>query len=149
MPAYHGAEQARVEASPQACFDALTDYEHLHEWQPVLRDVTVRERDEQGRGSVVDYTLDAKVKTVRYSLRLRYDEPHAISSEYLGGDFRNFAAEWRFEDLGDGTTEVSLTVDIDPGRFVPGALRSRIRDFVMSRAVRDLQEHLEGARAER
>ena len=142
MPPYGDLRTAEIRASPQACFDALTDYERLPEWQGAVRSVQVLERDEQGRGSVVEYEVDARFKTVRYRLRQIYDAPHRLASEYLGGDFRDFAGEWRFHPTGDGT-RAELDLRIDPGRFVPGPLRSAIADAVMRRALQDLQRHVE------
>jgi ribosome-associated toxin RatA of RatAB toxin-antitoxin module len=136
-------ERTTVDAPPQACFDALTDYERLPEWQGAVKAVDVLERDEAGRGLVVEYAVDAKVKTVRYRLRQVYDEPHRLASEYLGGDFRDFCGEWRFDERDDGSTDVELELTIDPGRFVPGPVRNAIREFVMTRAMRDLKAYLE------
>jgi ribosome-associated toxin RatA of RatAB toxin-antitoxin module len=136
-------ETTTVAAPAQACFDALTDYERLPEWQGAVKSVDVLERDEQGRGLVVEYAVDAKVKTVRYRLRQVYDEPHVLGSEYVGGDFRDFSGEWRFTERDDGTTEVELELEIDPGRFVPGPVRSAIREYVMTRAMRDLRRYVE------
>jgi ribosome-associated toxin RatA of RatAB toxin-antitoxin module len=136
-------ERTTVDAPPQACFDALIDYERLPEWQGAVKAVDVLERDEAGRGLVVEYAVDAKVKTVRYRLRQVYDEPHRLASEYLGGDFRDFCGEWRFDERDDGSTDVELELTIDPGRFVPGPVRNAIREFVMTRAMRDLKAYLE------
>jgi ribosome-associated toxin RatA of RatAB toxin-antitoxin module len=142
MPAYGECQSAEINASPQACFDALTDFERLPEWQGAVRNVEVLERDEHGRGAIVEYEVDARVKRVRYRLRQVYDEPHRLASEYLGGDFRDFAGEWRFIELDDGRTRAELDLHIDPGRLVPGPVRSLIADAVMNRALRDLQRHL-------
>jgi ribosome-associated toxin RatA of RatAB toxin-antitoxin module len=142
MPAYGECKSVEIEASPQACFDALTDFERLPEWQGAVRDIEVLERDEQGRGAIVEYEVDARVKRVRYRLRQVYDEPHRIASEYLGGDFRDFAGEWRFIQLDGGRTRAELDLRIDPGRLVPGPVRALIADAVMHRALRDLQRHL-------
>jgi ribosome-associated toxin RatA of RatAB toxin-antitoxin module len=142
-PLYSDCRTAIVDASAQACFDALTDYERLPEWQGAVRGARVLERDAEGRGAVVEYEVDARVKTVRYRLRQIYDEPRRLASEYLGGDFRDFCGEWRFEPTGDGRTRVELDLRIDPGRFMPGLLRSAIADAVMRRALRDLKAHVE------
>jgi ribosome-associated toxin RatA of RatAB toxin-antitoxin module len=142
MPA--ALETTTIAAPAQACFDALTDYERLPEWQGAVKSVEILERDEQGRGLIVEYAVDAKVKTVRYRLRQCYDgAPHRLGSEYVGGDFRDFSGEWRFIERDDGTTEVELDLDIDPGRFVPGPVRNVIREYVMTRAVRDLKAYVE------
>lgn len=142
--AHAECRSCEIGASPQECFDALTDFERLPEWQGAVREVRVLERDEQGRGAVVEYEVDARLKTVRYRLRQIYDEPRRIASEYLGGDFRDFAGEWRFEPLDGDRTRAELDLRIDPGRFVPGPLRAAISDAVMRRSVRDLEAHIKG-----
>jgi ribosome-associated toxin RatA of RatAB toxin-antitoxin module len=143
MPFYGDCQSAQIAASPQRCFDALTDFERLPEWQRAVKDVRVLERDAHGRGTVVEYVIDARFKTVRYRLRQVYDEPHRLASEYLGGDFRDFCGEWRFDPLGDSHTRVELDLRIDPGRFVPRLLRAGIADAVMRRALRDLKSYVE------
>ena len=143
MPSYGQCHEADVDAPPAACFAALTDYERLPEWQGAVKQARVLERGEDGRGSVVEFVVDAKLKTVRYRLRQVYDEPRRLGSEYLGGDFRDFAGEWRFIALDGGRTRVELDLRIDPGRFVPGPIRGAIADAVMRRALSDLKRHLE------
>jgi ribosome-associated toxin RatA of RatAB toxin-antitoxin module len=141
MPAYGECRSTDIAAPPRACFAALTDYERLPEWQRAVCAARVLERDARGRGTVVEYEVDARVKRVRYCLRQIYDEPHRIASEYLGGDFRDFAGEWRFVALGEGRTHAVLDLRIDPGRFIPGPVRNLIADAVMRRALSDLQRH--------
>ena len=145
MAGYGDCRVEEIAATPQACFDALTDYERLPEWQGAVKEARVLERGADGRGSVVEFVVDAKLKTVRYRLRQVYDEPHRLGSEYLGGDFRDFSGEWRFIALDGGRTRVELDLRIDPGRFVPGPIRGAIADAVMKRALADLQAHVEAA----
>ena len=144
MPAYGELRSEDIAATPQQCYDALTDFERLPDWQGAVRSIEVLERDEQGRGTVVRYEVDAKVKRVRYTLRQEHDPPGRLGSQYVEGDFRDFAGEWRFTPDGDGRTHVELDLRFDPGRFVPGPLRGAISDAVMRRALRDLKTHLEG-----
>lgn len=143
MASYGECQSAEIAATPQACFAALTDFESLPRWQGAVRDVEVLERDGEGRGTVVEYVVDVRFKTVRYRLRQIYDEPHRLASEYLGGDFRDFCGEWRFEPRGAQATHVELDLRIDPGYLVPGVLRRAISDAVMRRALRDLKAFLE------
>lgn len=143
MTTYGTCRSAEIDASPQECFDALTDYESLPSWQRAVRKAEVLERDDEGRGTVLEYEIDAKFKTVRYRLRQCYDEPHRVTSSYLEGDFRDFNGEWRFVELPGGRTRAEVDVDIDPGRFVPGPVRKAISDAVMRRAVLDLKHHVE------
>ena len=143
MPDYGDCRSTEIAATPQQCYDALTDFERVPEWQGAVRSIEVLERDGQGRGTVVAYEVDAKLKRVRYTLRQVHDPPDRLGSEYLGGDFRDFAGEWRFVALGGGRTRAELDLRIDPGRFVPGPVRKAISDAVMRRALQDLKAHLE------
>lgn len=143
MAGYAATKTVEVGASARACFEALADLDAMPEWQSSLKAVTVEERDAQGRGTVVEYALDAKVRTVRYRLRLDYDEPVRIGSEYLDGDFENLQAEWRFEPRGEKRCEVTLDIRLDPGRFVPGPVRRIVQEVVLSRALKDLQQRVQ------
>jgi ribosome-associated toxin RatA of RatAB toxin-antitoxin module len=147
MGSYGDCRTIEVDAPPERCYALMTDYERIPSWQGAVKSIDVLERDEQGRGSVLAYEVDAKVKVVRYRLRQVYDEPRRLASEYLGGDFRDFSGEWRFTPLDGGRTHVELELRIDPGRFVPRPLRGAISDAVMRRALRDLKTHLERQRA--
>ena len=144
MGSYGDCRTIEIDVPPERCFALMTDYERIPSWQGAVRSIRVLERDEQGRGTVVAYEVDAKVKRVKYRLRQVHDPPERLGSEYLDGDFRDFAGEWRFKPAGDGRTHVELDLRIDPGRFVPGPLRGAISDAVMRRALSDLKTHLEG-----
>lgn len=148
MSLYGEARQAEIDATPEACYAALVDFERVPEWQGSVRSARVLERDERGRGSVVEFEVDAKVRTVRYRLRQIHEPPHRLASEYLGGDFRAFAGEWRFERLPDGRTRAHLELAIDPGRFVPRPIRALISEAVMARAVADLKVHVEAGKGQ-
>ena len=146
MPSYGDCRSIEVDAPPDVCFEVLSDVERMADWQRAVCDVEILERDADGRAAVVEYLVDARVRKVRYRLRQFYDPPALVRSEYLGGDFREFAGEWRFVGIGNGRTRAELELRIDPGRFVPAPLRGAISDAVMRRALGDLKAHLEGAR---
>ena len=147
LPSYGDCRSIVVDAPPSSCFDAISDVEHVADWQSSVRRADVTERDARGRAAVVEYEIDARVRRVRYRLRQTYRAPHSIRSEYLGGDFRDFSGEWRFVGLPRRRTRVELDLRIDPGRFVPGPVRGLISDAVMRRALTELKAHVEGAPA--
>jgi uncharacterized membrane protein len=132
------AAHSIVVAAPQrACYDAVCDFESYPRWQSAVRAVEVR------ADGTVAFEVDAKLKTIRYVLRYFFEEPERIWWEYVEGDARNVAGDYRFEDLGDGTTRCTYQLDIDPGGFVPGPVRKILRDQVMKSSVADLKTHLE------
>jgi ribosome-associated toxin RatA of RatAB toxin-antitoxin module len=145
VPGYGEQRELLVAAPPERCYAAITDIANLPTWQGALRRAAVLETDARGRPSVVEFEVDAKVRTVRYRLRHVHDPPHRLGSEYLGGDFRDLSGEWRFLARPGGATCVQLDMTIDPGRFVPGPLRRVIADAVLRRSLEDLRRHLEGS----
>jgi uncharacterized membrane protein len=139
----HVEQQITIDAPPQACFDALTDYETFADWQEAVKSCEVLSRDDHGRGREVELAVDAKVKTVHYRLRYEYEEPHRIGWDYLEGDVKEIDGEYIFEDLGDGRTLATYSLAIDPGVWVPGPLQRLLSEGVMRGHMKDLKRRVE------
>jgi ribosome-associated toxin RatA of RatAB toxin-antitoxin module len=139
----HGQQQALIPASPQDCFDAITDYETFPDWQDAVKSVEVVSRYENGLGREVSFVVDARVKTISYRLEYSYDEPGRIEWDYLGGDVRDIDGSYDFEDQGDGTTLATYSVLLDAGVWMPGPVRKVLSGQVMKRSVEDLKRRVE------
>lgn len=142
MPIYEATQTIGIDAPPQACFDVLTDYASMPQWQSRVVEARVLSTDDGGRGREVEYAIDVKLRTVRYRLAQTYEEPSYIGSEYLGGDFRDFAGDYRFAPEGNGTL-VTFHLRIDPGLRVPGPIARMLNEAVMGRALQDLKRRVE------
>lgn len=138
------ARQIEIESSPQECFDALIDYDTIVDWQSAAESADVLERYDDGRGKVVEWHVDAKVKKIRYRLEYHYEEPHRITWDFLEGDVKELDGDYRFEEQPSGSTLVTLTLHIDPGIWVPGKIAKMLNDQMMSRSLRDLKDRVEG-----
>ncbi len=150
---WHEAETSVVIAArPRDCFDVLIDCIGMPEWQVGLRACTVSSRDKHGRPKDVAFEVDAIVKTMKYTLRHSYDEPHRITGEYLDGDFKDFAGEWLMEDTASGGTKVTFKVGIDPGAWVPGHLARTLNQQILRESVErlktEVEQRLQGAERE-
>jgi uncharacterized membrane protein len=137
-------QQIVVEGTPQECFDALVDYESFPSWQRAVKSVSVETRDSAGRGEEVSFEIDAKVRTIRYTLRYSYEPPGRISWDYVSGDVKDVDGEMVFEDRGDGTTLATYSLALDPGVWLPGPLQKVLNDQVMKGSVEDLKRRVEG-----
>lgn len=135
--------QTAIAAPPQACFDELTSYEELTEWQGALERCEVIERDSEGRGEVVEYDISTPIRTLRYRLRHTYDEPTSILGELVEGDVRGFRGSWTFEPQG-AETLATFSLSIDPGFWVPGKVKEMLHQTVMKRTLEDLRKRVEG-----
>jgi uncharacterized membrane protein len=136
-------QQVLIRALPQACFEALLEYETFPEWQSAVKWVEVVTRDDSGRGREVHFEIDARVKTVRYELEYTYEPPHRIAWSYLGGDIRNVDGEYIFEDRGDGSTLATYSLVLDPGVWLPERLARAVNQQVMKRSVEELRTRVE------
>ncbi len=145
MGATRAERQIVIEERPQTCFAAFLDYESFPEWQRAVKGVDVLSRDNEGRGKEVAFEIDARVKTVRYTLDYGYEEPHLITWRYVEGDVRDVEGEFVLEDQGDGTTLATYALRIDPGVWLPGRVANMLNEHVMQGAVEDLKSRVEGA----
>lgn len=137
------SEHAEVIAgTPAACLDALLDFDTYPEWQTAVESVSVRE---PGSDPVVEFRVDARVRTIRYVLRYHPEPPSRLWWEYVEGDARDVSGEFLLDDLGDGTTRATYRLDVDPGRFVPGPVRKLLTEGVMRTSVRDLKKRVESS----
>jgi hypothetical protein len=140
----HAERQIQIAGEPADCFDAITDYESFPDWQRAVKDVDVISRDGRGRGKEVAFEIDAKLRTVRYTLDYSYEEPHHVSWAFVEGDPKDVDGELVLEGGSDGGTLATYSLRIDPGVWLPGPVVSLLNEQVMQGALEDLKARVEG-----
>jgi ribosome-associated toxin RatA of RatAB toxin-antitoxin module len=134
-----------VEASLEKLFEVATDFEAYPEWNPNIKSVEIRERDDAGRGKLVWYEVDAKIKRLKYTLEYDYSgAPESFSWKLVDGDVKELRGSYRFDEFGD-VTEVEYETAIDPGFKVPGMLKRQAEKQIVKGALADLKKRAEGA----
>lgn len=132
-----------VKATTAEIFDVAVDFEAYPEWNSDIRQVEIRERDEDGRGKLVWYEVDAKIKKLRYVLEYEYsDAPDSFSWQLSEGDVRELRGSYRFDEF-DDITEVRYEMAIDPGFKVPGMLKRQAEKQIVKGALEDLKNRVE------
>ena len=148
MGTISGERSVEIDAPVERCYEIASDIDHAPEWQGSLKDVEVLERDDQKRALVVETESDAKVKTVRSTLRFSYEEPTAIRWVQEKGETKALTGSWTFEDLGGNRTRATYALDADPGRILGMLLRgpaeAKVRDFLLGDAADGLKQKAEG-----
>ena len=145
MGAKRAERQIVVDAGPRRCFEAMVDYESFPDWQRAVHSCEVLTRDEAGRGKQVAFEVDAKLRTISYTLDYSYEEPHLISWRYVEGDVRDVDGEFVLEDRGDGSTLATYALRLDPGLWLPGKVLTMLSEQVMHGSMEDLKRRVEGA----
>lgn len=100
-------------------FEVLVDYESYPEFVDGVSSVNVIEQNEEG--ATVEYGLNL-IKKFKYTLNLEHVRPTSVSWSFDSGDlFKINQGSWELEDNGDGTTEVTYSVELDVKGFFPGS----------------------------
>ena len=132
-----------VNAAREDIIAALLDFDSYTTWQNGVLECNVKERDAEGRGSLVEMYVDAKIKKLRYTVRYRYDLPNSLGWDYVGGDLKECQGTYTFTEKDPHTTEVSIDLETDPGFFVPGPMKKLIKDQSIKNSMRDLKKRVE------
>ena len=134
-----------INAPQDKIVDALTDFERYTEWQSGMLDCTVKERDDEGRGTLVDIYVDAKIKKIRYTTRYWYELADGrMGFDLVEGDLKECTGVYRFVPQDDGSTQVSIDITTETGFFVPGPMKKLIRDQSLKNSMRDLKKRVGG-----
>jgi uncharacterized protein YndB with AHSA1/START domain len=132
-----------IAATPDEVFDAITDYETFPGWQSAVLATQVTEREAaSGLGEVVEYEVDGKIRTIRYTLRYHYDRPEKISWDFLEGHGINrMDGGYELRDSGGGTS-ATYRVGIDVSG-IPGPILKRTHKATIKKANQDLKAEAE------
>lgn len=143
------AEQAReqitIEAPVEACFATLVDFDRYPEWVDDLKDVSVVERDELGRGVLVEFRAAGMGRSTTY--RLRYDyggAPRRLGWTLAEGDItRAIDGAYLLRGADAGATDVEYELSIDLIMPIPGFVKRRAEDRIIKSALQALKARVE------
>ena len=138
-------EHMSVAAPPERCFAVVADLERYPEWAADIKEVEVKERDEQGRPQLV--TLRAAAFGRSTSMTLAYDyaqAPHVLAWKLTQGDITTkWDGSYVFEPNGDGGTDVTYHVEAELRVPIPGFIKMRATSRIMATAMRELKARVE------
>jgi ribosome-associated toxin RatA of RatAB toxin-antitoxin module len=139
------AYSAKINAPQDTIVDALLDFDHYFEWQSGVLECTVKERDDEGRGTLIEMYVDAKIKKIRYTARYFYAlDDGRMGFDLVDGDLKECTGRYTFRPQDDGSTTVSIDITTEVGFFVPGPLKKLIRDQSLKNSMRDLKKRVGG-----
>ena len=143
------AEQATehmiVSASPARCFSVSSDIEAYPEWAAPIKQVTVEQRDEEGRPKVVTFRTASFGRSTSYTLAYDYSQaPDVLSWVQTKGDITSkLDGSYVFKPLADGGTDVTYHLEVEMKVPLPGFIKMRAQSRIMSIALRDLKARVE------
>lgn len=136
-----------IEASQADCFAAILDFERYPEWSSAVSGARIIERDAAGVGTVVEFTIDAKVKTIRYVLEYKHKKPTSLTWKAIDGDIESIEGAYRFRKLSADRTEASCHQQITLGFWLPGPLRRLAERTALAQSVNEFKAYVEKLQA--
>jgi carbon monoxide dehydrogenase subunit G len=143
-----GSSSAEIDASVDAVWAVVEDVLIAPEWQGGLSAMTALEKDEQGRAVVVETSTDAKVREIKTRVRFDYSgAPTRLSWVQEKGDLKSVEGSWTLEELGEGRTRATYSLEADPGRvlgmLLRGPVESAVRAMLVNARAGELKKYVE------
>ncbi len=142
-----GSASSEIEAPLEQVWAAVEDVLAAPEWQGGLDAISALEHDADGRATLVETESDIKVKRVKARVRFSYEGPHRLTWTQEHGDMKSVEGSWELEDLGEGRTRATYTIDADPGRvlgmLIRGPVEAATRAIFLNGRSEELKRYVE------
>jgi carbon monoxide dehydrogenase subunit G len=144
-----GSSSAEIDAPIEQVWKLVEDVEKAPDWQGGLKDVEALERDDEGRATLVESSSDAKVRTIKSTIRFTYGGPTHLSWSQEKGELKSVDGSWQLEDLGDGRTRATYSLEVELGRMlgmvIRGPLVDGLRGMLVNARAGELKQAIENA----
>ena len=142
MGTIDGSASTEIEAPIGAVYAVAADVEGSPRWQPEIKVAECIERDGDGNQTLVHMETDAKVRTLGADMRFSYEAPTRISWVQEEGDLKSVEGSWELEDLGDGRTAVTYSLEVDLGRMLGMVIRGPLVGVLRGQLIDTMPEKL-------
>jgi len=138
-----GSDSIVVAAPIEACLAVASDFERYPEWARDVKQATVRERDSEGRPTVVEYRASALGRSTHFTLRYVHSQlPDRLSWSMIDGDImRSITGSYAFMTV-EGGTRVEYTLSIELVLPLPGFVKRRAEMRILS-SLKELKARIE------
>jgi ribosome-associated toxin RatA of RatAB toxin-antitoxin module len=116
MTLIEGSASGDVDGGLERCWAVVEDLSRAPEWQQGVQEVTVLQRDDQGRPLICDVVIDAKFRQVRCRVRCEYAAPRRMSFTRISGEIATLQGSWDLQPAGPDRTRATYTLAVDPGK---------------------------------
>jgi ribosome-associated toxin RatA of RatAB toxin-antitoxin module len=147
MAGISGSSTADIDAPLDSVWALVEDVPSAPEWQGGLKAIHVLERDDQGRATQVEAETDAKVTTIKSTVRFQYNGPRTLSWTQEKGGLKSVDGRWELEDLGGERTRATYSLEVELGRrlgmVIRGPLVDLLRASLVSARAGELKKQIE------
>ncbi len=130
-----GSSTSEIDAPIDQVWALVEDVERAPEWQGGLKALRALERDEHGRPTLCESESDAKVRTVKSTVRFSYDGPTSLRWRQEKGEMKSVDGSWTLADLGGDRTRATYDLEVDLGRVLSLVIRGPLIDLLRGMLV--------------
>jgi uncharacterized protein YndB with AHSA1/START domain len=130
MAVLTGSSTAEIDAPLERVWALVEDVERAPGWQGGLKGIRALERDDEGRATLCQTEGDAKVRTVKSTVRFTYNGPTTLAWRQEKGELKSVDGRWELEDLGGNRTRATYSLAVDPGRMLGLVIRGPLADLL-------------------
>lgn len=137
------AQTTFINAPLAKAYAVALDFERYPEWAKDVKEAIVRNRDDQGRATLVEFRASALGRSTRYTLSYDYSEaPNRLSWHLVDGDImRSIDGAYSFVEV-DGGTQVFYEIEIELVIPLPGFVKRRAEQRILD-TVKELKARAE------
>ena len=148
MANLNGSSTAEIDAPLQHVWALVQDVEAAPQWQGGLKALHAIERDSEGRPVLCESESDAKVRSIKSTVRFSYEGPERLRWSQEKGELKSVDGSWELEDLGGDRTRATYSLDVDLGRMlgmvIRGPLVDVLRGMLVNARAGELKQRVEG-----
>jgi len=147
MANLNGSSTAEIDAPLDRVWALVEDVEAAPKWQGGLKALRAIERDSEGRAVLCESESDAKVRSIKSTVRFTYEGPERLRWSQEKGELKSVDGSWALEDLGGDRTRATYSLDVDFGRMlgmvIRGPLVDVLRGMLVNARAGELKQHVE------
>jgi len=145
-----GSSTAEIDAPIEQVWALVQDVERAPQWQGGLTVMRALERDGQGRAILCQTESDARVRTIKSTVRFTYNGPTTLTWRQEKGELKSLDGRCELEDLGGNRTRATYSLEVDLGRMlslvIRGPLVDLLRGMLISARAGELKRAIESGR---
>ena len=130
-----GSSTAEIDAPIGQVWAFIQDVERAPEWQGGLTGMHALERDGEGRAILCQTESDARVWTIKSTVRFTYNGPTALTFRQEKGELKSLDGRCELEDLGGNRTRATYSLEVDLGRVLSLVIRGPLVDLLRAMLV--------------
>jgi carbon monoxide dehydrogenase subunit G len=134
-----------IDADKQTVMSVIADFEAYPQWSTAIKQVSVDEVGDDGRGSTATFTLDAGVIKDTYTLAYVWDGDDRVDWKLVKGRaMKSQVGSYTLRDDG-GSTEVTYELAVDLAVPMLGMFKRKAEKVIIDTALKGLKKRVEAA----